>query len=730
MNLIERFRVNSKRTVLLFSILFVIFYNTIGVQAATYTVRSVAGSGGSISPSGDVPVSESEDISFTITPFNGHVISNINIDGISVGAASSYTIYGAKRNSKLAVTFLPETDTTAETIYVDNSLTSDCLAGEYSVSHRDHSGNDGKAFTSIGEAANIAGPGDTIYIRAGTYNKGRGNETDVLWPKHSGTAEKPIVFKPYNNEKVVIGEDPSGTWPNDSALSISRGAITMRNVHYIHIENLIFYQLGGWLFARNCSNITIKNCWFERAMYGAKGGARLIECHHCRFINNTFLESAYDAMMLVLSDYNLLENNTFDTAGHSVLTLRSASYNVIRNNRFRNPRQKLVEVFDQKLDTRESLNPSYIPVPAYNDTQHNVFESNIFGYHPYFKNRGAQPSAMQYSGQGGIIRKNVFSNPVLSTRDPKYPNSIAGGTGINMRWGGSWTGWNGKKILGEAHEAGYVTQNRIYHNVFRGYDFGQVYISSDDAMKRVANPPPMKNVRDFHKYRFDKRYAFEDNIFKNNAFSDTKIVPHMNWTWLKKLAGRPVQVILRGRLHVTYFNHNNFFTRGPYLNELIYDQKSRQYYPACSPKYFNATYGTFSDNTQKDPLFVDPNNNNFNLQPNSPMIDAGGFLTIVTSPSGSGDEIMVEDAAYFYDGYNIPGEVGDIIRLEGHEVVARIVDIDYDRNILKLSRSVIWKKGQGVSLNYVGNRPDVGAFEFTPSGNSPPVSGSSLHSPR
>ena len=283
--------------------------------------------------------------------------------------------------------------------------------------------------------------------------------------------------------------------------------------------------------------------------------------------------------------------------------------------------------------------------------------------------------------------------------------------------------------MGEAHEAGFVTQNRIYHNVFRGYDFGQVRISPDNAMKRVANPPPMKNVPDFRNHSFDKPYAFEDNIFKNNAFTDGKIVPHRNRIWLKKLAGRPVQVILGGRLHVTYFNHNNFFARGPYSNELIYDQVSRENYPACIPKYFDAMYGTFSDNTQKDPLFVDPNNHNFHLQPNSPMIDAGAFLTIVTSPSGSGDQITVEDAAYFYDGYNIPGEKGDLIRLEDTESVARIVDIDYDRNILKLSQSIVWRKGQGISLNYVGSRPDVGAFEFTPGDNHPNITGFSTPPP-
>jgi hypothetical protein len=111
------------------------------------------------------------------------------------------------------------------------------------------------------------------------------------------------------------------------------------------------------------------------------------------------------------------------------------------------------------------------------------------------------------------------------------------------------------------------------------------------------------------------------------------------------------------------------------------------------------------------------------------MIDAGGFLTIVTSPNGSGDQMTVEDAAYFYNGYNIPGEKGDLIRLEDTKSVARIVYIDYDRNILKLSQSIVWRKGQGISLNYVGTRPDVGAFEFTSDDNHPNITGFSTPPP-
>jgi len=125
-------------------------------------------------------------------------------------------------------------------------------------------------------------------------------------------------------------------------------------------------------------------------------------------------------------------------------------------------------------------------------------------------------------------------------------------------------------------------------------------------------------------------------------------------------------------------------------------------------------YGSFSDNTQKDPQFVNSDGRDFHLRPNSSMIDAGGFLTVVVGESGSGRQMAVEDASYFYAGNGIQGEVGDLIRLEGRESDIRIVDVDYEKNVLGLSESITWKEGQGVSLPYSGSRPDMGAFEFTP----------------
>ncbi len=54
-----------------------------------------------------------------------------------------------------------------------------------------------KPFETIQRAANIAQPGDIVYIRGGVYH-------ETVTPTHSGTAAAPIVYEPYNGESVTL----------------------------------------------------------------------------------------------------------------------------------------------------------------------------------------------------------------------------------------------------------------------------------------------------------------------------------------------------------------------------------------------------------------------------------------------------------------------------------------------------------------------------------------------
>jgi len=71
----------------------------------TYTITATAGAGGTISPSGTVSVQYGSSQTFTISPSSGYQITNVLVDGVSVGAVSSYTFSSVAANHTISATF-------------------------------------------------------------------------------------------------------------------------------------------------------------------------------------------------------------------------------------------------------------------------------------------------------------------------------------------------------------------------------------------------------------------------------------------------------------------------------------------------------------------------------------------------------------------------------------------------------------------------------------------------
>ena len=72
---------------------------------SSYTITASAGTGGSISPSGSVSVTSGSSQAFTITANAGYTVSNITVDGASVGAVNSYTFTNVTATHTIAATF-------------------------------------------------------------------------------------------------------------------------------------------------------------------------------------------------------------------------------------------------------------------------------------------------------------------------------------------------------------------------------------------------------------------------------------------------------------------------------------------------------------------------------------------------------------------------------------------------------------------------------------------------
>ena len=81
-----------------------------GSSVTTYTITASAGEGGSISPSGRVFAAHNSDKTFTITADKGYEISDVVVDGKSVGAVERYAFEQIRANHTIHVTFVQTID--------------------------------------------------------------------------------------------------------------------------------------------------------------------------------------------------------------------------------------------------------------------------------------------------------------------------------------------------------------------------------------------------------------------------------------------------------------------------------------------------------------------------------------------------------------------------------------------------------------------------------------------
>jgi hypothetical protein len=75
----------------------------------TYTITASAGPNGTISPSGTITVDYGGNQTFTITPNTGYNISDVVVDGVSMGAVTTYTFSNVTTNHTINASFAANT---------------------------------------------------------------------------------------------------------------------------------------------------------------------------------------------------------------------------------------------------------------------------------------------------------------------------------------------------------------------------------------------------------------------------------------------------------------------------------------------------------------------------------------------------------------------------------------------------------------------------------------------
>lgn len=477
-----------------------------------------------------------------------------------------------------------------------------------------------------------ASAGDTVYIKAGTYN-------NYIAPVHSGTsAANAIIYRNYETDTVTISDASYG--------------ISLNGKSYIIVQGIDFYNLDKFLWLQNSANHnTVAYCNFDQGRNIGWSGSKIYRnssynrVMHCRFSKYGYytdddigciLDVGNENSTTDLTGNNLLEDCVFFHGGHHILGVYGMR-NVIRNCYFHNePWAMGTSASDRGAVLYGNRN---ISVSGYvENSGRNLFEGNSIAYSSDpSDNVGA--SGMSLTTSNNIVRMNRY-----------YNNDCAG---LSMTLTSSYLQ--------------NIRHNKIYNNSFfnNGHN-PDAYIRAKTGIFFAIYSGPR---------------VIEHNIIKNN-------------------------ILYKHRIPFDEYNINTSDRRGLITQQIFMNNWDGD--TQGDPIFADATI-TFGDPT--DSTWPD-----FNLESNSPCIDAGGSLTTITTASGSGMSFTVDDAGYFMDGWGIVD--GDTIQLEGQTQTAQITDVNYDTNIITVDISLTWNKGQGISLAYEGSAPDAGAYEYMESGQN------------
>ena len=472
-------------------------------------------------------------------------------------------------------------------------------------------------------------------------------------PKNSGKPFNYITYQNYDNEKVY--------------LSKVRIPIYLKEKEYIKIIGFDVSDCDHFFVLYNGSKHNIiESCIFRNA--SAYFGALAAKYS----INPITAFRDYEVQGSP-NDYNrILDNDWIDapdkcldsqdqdcgTAPSDMLYIEHGSYNLIQGNIFGNC-------------AHDSL------VFGGSSTHHNIIRNNTF------RNAYRRGLDLYSETKFNLIEKNYFfdhglkmlENPQKESRnhEPWNPGAIQCIKGSNYMIIRKNVFDNNGNILAYTGQFMHFYNNTANRQIMTIYGDGGNY---DDKF----------------------------NIYKNNIFSNTTSLNRPNdskyvYSWHTYV--QPGHIM-----------GNNIITHNAFTGDNNRWRYNKNYNFNSLEEFEASTQDAF-DNNSYMPLFAETSNRNFMLLAKSRLIDAGTWLTVIKSPTKkSQTSFIVEDAGYFFDGWGIEKEKGDLIKTASGNF-SRIKKIDYDSNIIYVDSAIDVLENEGISLYYEGTSPDIGAYEFS-----------------
>ncbi|WP_052732412.1 right-handed parallel beta-helix repeat-containing protein [Hymenobacter terrenus] len=203
----------------------------------------------------------------------------------------------------------------------------------------------GRPFQTIQYAANLTNPGDTVFVRSGTYSNTSPGGT-VFTVRRSGTPTAWIVYRNYPGERPLL---QFNSWNSISLL-----------------DGVSYIEINGFRIQGNNRNVVLANATAQPGGCATNGvgtpdpqfngnginidgrtGNSTGHPHHLRIVNNEVFECGGSGISAIQSDYVTIENNLvynnswytiYGTSGISILSSwnfdASTGYRtIVRNNR-------------------------------------------------------------------------------------------------------------------------------------------------------------------------------------------------------------------------------------------------------------------------------------------------------------------------------------------------------------------------------------------------------------
>jgi hypothetical protein len=558
--------------------------------------------------------------------------------------------------------------------------------------------------------------GDTIFIRGGTYSVGQlDSSTEGINPQHSGTdINNRITYSAYPGEVAefvgnyqyaravyIVDQD----WIHVTGFDPSNP--TARNLKFSNMHHFLYIWSAVNEGGKGSDYCEVDHCEFTQSYNPVQTdyrGSTIYRnsqynwIHHCTFskygfyLTNQDGGTSFELGWEAASDadntgFNVIEDCEFYHGGHHVFGLHE-QYNVVRNNHFHNEKWWFNEA-DGRYYGYRCFYVGGSTGSAYHG--HNLIEGNRISH--------ASVNRIP-SNSGGAGLPLEQSNNIVRFNDI-YANGIGG---IFLSSG-----------IGEECLANHIYNNTLLSN---GYIETSPYPEGSTG-----------NHSETSAFRRPMSLWTGGIYYPPTNLVGTAIKNNLMW---KNMGGQKgwEQIVVQWEPEVCQ-SHPEACDSITIENNWVDTDGD--------PKFTNE--GSYSSPTTADSDFAgcDPmskTNPDLTLQPDSPVIDKGTFLTRANGSGADSTTLYVDDAKYFQPGWGNGAGGGAVVEADSIAVgstmnTVQIRLIDYNTNKLTLSSPMTWadgaqvwlyKKSEGSTV-LVGAAPDMGAHEYgskpTPDGATP-----------